>query len=101
MTKEQIREKIAEKLYRIAGYTEDFETTFPNKAWHNLNTETKERWYVKADQILAIDGLEIKSDDQSLPENPYLDEPNGYVYEEGQQTMLKAGFIKCLPKRRE
>jgi hypothetical protein len=91
MAKEQIREKIA----GILGW---------ESSLYNLK---------KADEILALDGIEIKSDDQSLPEiteeKPQLGTIGETLYlkqevklkRQTQRDMLKAGFIKCLPKRRE
>ena len=58
--------------------------------------------YDIADQILAIDGIEIRADDQSLPNNPHspmVDRKFG-TFGEGQDSMLKAGFIKVIPKGR-
>jgi hypothetical protein len=75
MAKEQIREKIA----GILGW---------ESSLYNLK---------KADEILALDGIEIKSDDQSLPENNYEYSRHGAhaVYQEAQQHLIEAGFIKC------
>jgi hypothetical protein len=81
MTKEQVREKMADIVFRCSKYA--YKETLK---------------YV--DQILAIDGLEIKSDDQSLPT---IRRAGGALSISGQrvaqQDMLNAGFIKC--ERRE
>ena len=53
------------------------------------------------DQILTLDGIEIKSSDQSLPINedmPCLPSP---TYNRAQQDMLKAGFVKVIKKEEE
>jgi hypothetical protein len=90
MTKEQIREKIASSI-ALSGLCE----------WTNWDTLPQvykdEVFYPLADQILAIDGIEIKSDDQSLPENNYEYSRHGAhaVYQEAQQHLIEAGFIKC------
>lgn len=78
MTKEQIREKMADIVFRCSKYA---------------YKETRK--YV--DQILAIDGLEIKSDDQSLPEIPRKD--IAHIIMERDRMLLDTGFIKC--ERRE
>jgi len=55
--------------------------------------------------ILAIDGILIKSDDQSLPNyKPPVDPVGGYgypasVWKRSQRGMLKAGFVKVIPKK--
>jgi len=51
-----------------------------------------------ASKILAIDGILIKDDDQGLPlSGPYsLGEATSV--RAARQDMLKAGFVKCLPK---
>ena len=60
------------------------------------------------DKALKADGIEIKSDDQSLPNadrlKAELKKQGGYhtartkAYALAQQDMLKAGFIKVIPK---
>jgi len=53
----------------------------------------------KADQILGIKGLEIKSDDQSLPEKPpYLTLAQG-GYKQALVDICEAGFVKVIPKK--
>ena len=49
-----------------------------------------------ASQILAIDGLEVRADDQSLPNvrNAVNKSYNDYML--GQEDMLKAGFVKVI-----
>jgi len=64
-----------------------------------------EDWVIKpevADQILSIKGIEIADSDQSLPNYPVFccacSEKN---MPKAQQDMLKANFIKILPKKQE
>jgi hypothetical protein len=91
MTKEQIREKIASSI-ALSGLCE----------WTNWDTLPQvykdEVFYPLADQILAIDGIEIKSDDQSLPT---IHETGNYIEDLGllHQEYKNEGFIKC--ERRE
>jgi hypothetical protein len=83
---ERIREKIAHRLeYRYAHYG-----------------CTHEEFLNQADQFLSIDGIDIKSDDQSLPRNPnVLGDPSQFMgYSNAQDDMVKAGFIKVIPKER-
>ena len=51
-----------------------------------------------ADQILSLNGIEIRADVQSLPSvrNAVNKSYNDYML--GQEDMLKAGFIKIAPK---
>ena len=76
--------------------------------WVKLPQNIKERIYAARNktrgQILAIKGIRIERDDQSLPENPYVASSliplsEGHIgYAEAQQDMLKAGFVKVLKK---
>ena len=50
-----------------------------------------------ADQILSLNGIEIRADDQNLPEIIASDISPRRV-RLWQQDMLKAGFIKVAPK---
>ena len=53
--------------------------------------------------ILSIEGIEIKSDNQGLPRiSMHLKDYGGNdsMYGEGQIHMLKAGFVKVIPKRK-
>ena len=83
MTEEEkrIREQIVERLY-ANGY----------RPWDGCRT--------LADQILCTDGIEIRSKDQSLPSvrNAVNKSYNDYML--GQEDMLKAGFVKVIPKGR-
>jgi len=90
---ERVRKEMAEELRTYAGKWSGLVD------WGQVLIENPEYFLEKANRLLSIKGIRIESDDQSLPENPYIDEPNGYVYEQAQEDMLKAGFVKC--KRRE
>lgn len=86
----------AMKLYRIAGYTEDFEASFPNKAWKNLTERVKDKWRMKAEQILSHPSIAIVCDDQSLPDlndwskgvDLWCELDSDSAFGEGQQSML-------------
>lgn len=71
--------------------------------------------YEKADRILALDGLRIEDDDQSLPQKPFavtlptnegtttgfadlLQEELDSMAEIVEKQMLNEGFVKCLPR---
>ena len=69
---------------------------------------TKHLCRYEIDQILAIKGIRIESDDQSLPETPMFDNcqlanvcciPLQAKYQQAQQDMKDVGFVKCI--RRE
>ncbi len=65
--------------------------------WAKLKDTTKESYLKEADQILAIDNLLIKADDQNLPVNTENDIPNispRRVCADSQTDMLKAGFVR-------
>ena len=49
------------------------------------------------DWILPIGGIEIKADDQNLPELSN-NSPSYWEQHYAQQDMLKAGFIRVIPK---
>jgi len=88
MEEERVKAEMREKLAELMMLNDILPVEVPATCHYDL-----------ADQILSIKGIRIESADQNLPENPYIDEPNGYVYEQAQEDMLKAGFIKCI--RRE
>lgn len=50
------------------------------------------------DKALKHDSIEIKSNNQSLPEKEFILSNENYRYAEAQQDMLKAGFIRVIPK---
>jgi len=80
MTREEVREKIA---YMIAG-------------WANIWWDTT--YKEKADQILAIKGIRIEADDQSLPtynSKPFMEGEKAKFFI---KALNKAGWGKCQPK---
>ena len=99
---ESIREKTAEILYWLShqGRSDVF-------IWQECSN--KKHFYDVADQILSLDGIEIKSKDQSLPEIPFyvgkvVSGAETY-YEQGQRSMLKSDsegkiWVKVIPKGR-
>jgi len=58
------------------------------------------------DAILSIKGIEIRADDQSLPESAiqYSDSIEDQIlkaqYNVAQKDMLKAGFVKVIPREK-
>ena len=81
--REEIREKIAKILTRGTG----------------MDYRDPELGFLEdADEILALEGIRIESDDQSLPTY------NGKPFMEGEKARFfikalnKAGWVKCLPK---
>ena len=63
------------------------------KHWHE---DTTDSYVCLAEQILSLDGIEIKADDQSLPGLlGYVSTASGMIT---QQDMLKAGFVKVIKK---
>ena len=88
MEEERLKEEIAKTLCQIE-----------NQCWAEIMERTRVSYLKDADRILAIKGIRIESDDQGLPDIPdrYADYQIGY--ETAQQDMLKAGFVKCLPKK--
>ena len=79
---------------------EKFKQNFGYELMHRFNIKDgslcEEIAYCALDQILSL--VEIKSEDQNLPEIPdrYADYQIGY--EQAQQDMSKAGFIRVIPK---
>lgn len=47
-----------------------------------------------ADQILSIKGIRIEADNQDLPEHRENNLSDDLMYHEGQQDMLKDGWVK-------
>ena len=72
--------------------------------WVKLPQNIKERIYAARNktrgQILAIKGIRIETEDQSLPDNPYWhkEDREFEAYCAGHNDMLKAGFVKVLKK---
>ena len=54
----------------------------------------------RADQILSLDGIEIRADDQSLPDNLawHKEDREFEAYCAGHNDMLGVGFVKVIPK---
>jgi len=85
---ERVREKMARLIYTM-------DTQMDNL--HNESAFIKDTYLGKANQILSLPEIQIKADDQSLPErDAYSVYPS--VVNLTQQDMLKAGFIKVVNK---
>ena len=122
MEEERVREKVAEELYY-----QHFLDRYRDKAtrWQSQTDSYREMYYKDADQILAIKlgnrtlrewielyeqgKLEIRAEDQSLPENPYVtldsdgriygyDPDKANAYGGAQEDMGQEGFVKVLKK---
>lgn len=81
---ERLREEIAKVLF-YAGMAEDSAETLGNDA----------------DEILSLNGICIKADDQGLPPNPYGAPKNQEVFQRAISDFVKAGFVKVAPKPKE
>ena len=79
--KEQLRNILSEELITYTGITVTISQAYINKL---------------IDQILALEGLAIVDLDAKLPKNPYPYTCETYfdTYQEAQQDMLKAGWVK-------
>jgi len=111
---ERVREQMARWLHSyVIQIRQESASWLEKLPFEDLSPDIQERWLKKADGILSLDGIEIKSDDQSLPENPYYFDANApfaymentdedyaklHTYTEAQQDMLKAGFVRIAPK---
>jgi len=97
---ERVRERIAKWLWcQEAGYAwgddvvDDYETDLAKKTYRR-----------KADQILALDGIEIRADDQTIIIPCYEDgdtEKCTYINAEPPNWIKDAGLIRVIPKRKE
>ncbi|HUX48487.1 MAG TPA: hypothetical protein VMV76_04865 [Dehalococcoidia bacterium] len=101
---ERIREEIEQAIdyydHRLAELIEDKQRELGNPKFMEI-TDLKAKAVGEAiNQILSLDGIEIRSKDQSLPSvrNAVNKSYNDYML--GQEDMLKAGFVKVIPKRR-
>jgi hypothetical protein len=101
MTREEVREKIAHWLQEHTHYA-------GNLKWEDFDEDAKEGFRCQADQILAIEGIRIEAENQDLPSYDLPDKPlaksewwSGYAtgHIEGKEAMLKADFVKCLPRQ--
>jgi len=79
-----IREQIARWLQKNTDFACNLE-------WDDFDEDAQEGFRDKADQILAIEGLEQRAENQELPENPFsvrsFDSMRGW--ERGIEDMLK------------
>lgn len=77
--------------------------------WDSGSETLREFWRFVATSILSLDGIEIRADDCSLPENTYTSEAideeitesdiiKGGGWDKGMNAMLKAGFVKVISK---
>jgi len=91
---ERVREKIADRLYQ--QYRGD---VVPYKPLKDADNDWQREFNVRAAEIMRIDGIEVRADDQSLPENDWWHkyETLFEAYCAGRNDMLKAGFKKVEP----
>ena len=99
----RVREEVAKWVFLpLCGVPDEIDIE-----WDFCGENMQQNCRYIAGQILSLNGIEIKSDDQSLPETPQF--PNCQLanvccipliskYQLAQQDMLKAGFIKVAPK---
>ena len=91
---ERVREKIAERIFNwYKGYRD-----IRQGEWEKEYDSFKETFYERADELLSVEGIEIKHPDQSRPYNPYdyAENPNmldGRTANFHQQR--SQGFIRC------
>ena len=96
------QERIREKITRIVCWHK------PNWIpYEQFTKEDRDFGLPKADQILSLDGIEIRAEKQDLPEPSNAIAPNYFeevlekkICRNAQQDMLKAGFVKVIPKGR-
>ncbi|GAG55492.1 unnamed protein product [marine sediment metagenome] len=88
--KERIREEAAKTIF-----LQEFIGTAPPD-WDKQPEDIKEYWRGEADQILAIDGIEIRADDQSFPTIDWRPHRQNTMNE----ILVAAGFVKCLPREK-
>lgn len=104
---DRVKEEIAFEHY-IDRIGEPLSRDLALLHWQSLTVGEQKSHYLFADQIICLDSLEIRADNQELPENPYRG-GNGYpsspewrmaqtIYPDAQQDMLKANFVKVVRK---
>jgi hypothetical protein len=69
--------------------------------WGECSEMAKETCRLLAWEILFLEGIEIRTDDQSLPDNEYWhkEDREFEAYCAGRNDMLGAGFVKVIPKK--
>ena len=90
---ERVRQEIAEQLCNNDNWD-----------WEQLDEKpvrfmqrSKAGYYKRADEILSLDSICIKSDDQSLPVLPkYIRWEDKEAARDYSQVMLNEGWVKCL-----
>ena len=87
MEYERIREEIAQVIY--SEYLAHKRINDAQDKYHARHT---------TDQILSIKGIRIEADNQDLPAFAYGSLDQKYAIQHAREAMLKAGFVKCLPK---
>ena len=94
---ERRREEIAKLLCSEDGW--DWEQI--NEEYRHLGDSIARSTYRGiAAQILSLNGIEIRADDQSLPKGltARLNLPDKEHYIYGEEALSQAGFIKVAPK---
>ena len=94
---ERVREQIAKLLLQQEFNMDD---DMANEEWQRIDEQDREDWQKDADQILSLDGICIKSDDQSLPDIKTWWDSTVWrnAYQQAQQDMLAQNWVKCLKK---
>ena len=98
---ERIREKALLTDEEIR-FLRDAANLQENKLLLGNTTILSERAIAQAqlDKALKTDGIEIRAGNQDLPRVEALDRTVRLKMGEAQQDMLKAGFVKVIPKGR-
>jgi hypothetical protein len=95
--RDKVKEDIARFLRELCtGEDNDFGDITP---WSRCNQFTKDLWLTKADNLLAIDNLEVKADDQNLPHMAldqviYMGANNRELRAYIKNALDKAGWVK-------
>lgn len=110
----ELRERLCCELFDV--WKEAKSTTDENwddVTWESLPEKHKREYYLTANRILSDPAILVRSKDQTPPLNPYtkrsyigqqnvlktLEENNAHsYYEEAQQDMLNAGWVKVVKK---
>jgi len=90
--------RVKEAIAKLTG--EDY---FTDRDWEDYSQGAKDIFYKGADQILSLDGIEIRADDQTIVIPCYQDgdtEKCTYINAEPPSWIKDAGFVKVIPKGR-
>lgn len=104
MEEERVKEEIAKWLHsHTVKVRQESRPWLEKTPWEDLpkdtRLDTQKSWRDIASQILAIKGIRIEADDQGLPLAGPFSLREAENVRSARQGMLKAGFVKCLPKK--